>query len=1006
MESSVPLRFTLLLLLLFRLNTASRKHGCLFEDDLCEPHEVCINDGVFGQCQLFPVSDLYKYEASPAALQRLRNLLQQLAQQGYTWQDEAMQQVVSRELQALPKTPVRRLGKNITPFKLRAQNSDGYNRKDLHDLGFLSADTTSFKHDLQGKYKFKGISDLMDLISEPKERPRPPPFASLLHPDRGPKNSFWTRVKPVTQTKIQDQNGLLFELQEYLSIPKEKGPHQEHIKYLGLQNSFLVKAGTGAGASRQPPQPRINKLLFWSGGSQPKSQDSLSSVDEKFIQGVVKQLGQQSVNTMTPSDFDQLSKVITQALQVVDDAEGVKSREVVDDAEMKREPGTWGRLGDKSGEKFMPKDVHQEGRGSTLDGEDKLFITQLLDFLDKNSSPEATDHPQDKTSLLGSSNLPQSPAGLKSSGVEFVQSRTIETNMDLTKKKMKPDTVEVQGDTEVEQWLRGEDALDAEAQKKETSEEEEDLEKEGGQVEKKFRVDVTAYSSERDGYFGYIVTQDSLSTDQGLNLMETLAKRAKLRVTDFLQLSVLGPAVTFRLKPNAGNITTGLLARVAVEQKGQLEKESGVKILEAGLSDRSKMNHIPMVKQSHLEPSNFLVLVLVSMAFVAVVLGLSGALFCMRRRSGYELKEKVVGMATDTGNDATATYQDLCRQRMAERSSDVFHHTTHTSRINSVSSQFSDGATQSPSARSSTSSWSEEPAHSNMDISTGHMILAYMEDHLQNQDRLEKEWEALCGYQAEPAACSAAQDKNNAKKNRPNSVLAYDHSRVTLKAENNQSRSDYINASLIMDHDPRNPAYISAQSPLSSTVPDFWQMVWESGCVVIVMLTPLSENGIKQCHQYWPDEGSDLYHIYEVNLVSEHIWCEDFLVRSFYLKNIQTNESRTVTQFHFLSWMDQNVPESARTLLDFRRKVNKCYRGRSCPIIIHCSDGSGRSGTYILIDMVLNKMAKGAKEIDIAATLEHLRDQRADMVHTKEQFEFALTAVAEEVNAILKALPQ
>ncbi|TNN73371.1 Receptor-type tyrosine-protein phosphatase N2 [Liparis tanakae] len=142
-------------------------------------------------------------------------------------------------------------------------------------------------------------------------------------------------------------------------------------------------------------------------------------------------------------------------------------------------------------------------------------------------------------------------------------------------------------------------------------------------------------------------------------------------------------------------------------------------------------------------------------------------------------------------------------------------------------------------------------------------------------------------------------------------------------------------------------------------------MVWESGCVVVVMLTPLSENGVKQCHPYWPDEGSDVYHIYEVNLVSEHIWCEDFLVRSFYLKNLQTNETRTVTQFHFLSWMDRGIPNSARTLLDFR------------------SDGAGRSGTYILIDMVLNKMAKGAKEIDIAATLEHLRDQRAGMVQTK-----------------------
>lgn len=123
------------------------------------------------------------------------------------------------------------------------------------------------------------------------------------------------------------------------------------------------------------------------------------------------------------------------------------------------------------------------------------------------------------------------------------------------------------------------------------------------------------------------------------------------------------------------------------------------------------------------------------------------------------------------------------------------------------------------------------------------------------------------------------------------------------------------------------------------------QMVWENGCVVIVMLTPLVESGVKQCYHYWPDEGSNLYHIYEVrticgeismlkeqqeplmcsldvlqvNLVSEHIWCDDFLVRSFYLKNMQTNETRTVTQFHFLTWLNQNVPETSRTLLDFRR---------------------------------------------------------------------------------------
>ncbi|XP_037549871.1 receptor-type tyrosine-protein phosphatase N2 [Nematolebias whitei] len=500
----------------------------------------------------------------------------------------------------------------------------------------------------------------------------------------------------------------------------------------------------------------------------------------------------------------------------------------------------------------------------------------------------------------------------------------------------------------------------------------------------------------------------SLTNDRASDLMEKLAKRLNLHASDLTQLSVLGPALTFRVGSNPKNVTTADLVQVAVQQKQQLEKETGLKIVEAGVSDRGSLTQIPVVKETRVESGQFLLLSILCMLFILVVLAVSATFFCVRQRSHLHMKEKLASLGTDTSTDATAAYQELCRQRMAIRTSERVERpeTLRHSRLNSVSSQFSDGPIASPSARSSTSSWCEEPVPSNMDISTGHMILSYMEDHLKNKNRLEREWEAMCSYQAEPSTCSVGHGEQNSKRNRSDAVVVYDHSRITLKAENNHVNSDYINASPIMDHDPRNPTYIASQGPLASTVADFWQMVWESGCVVVVMLTPLSENGVKQCHHYWPDEGSDVYHVYEVNLVSEHIWCEDFLVRSFYLKNLQTNETRTVTQFHFLSWMDRGIPSSARTLLDFRRKVNKCYRGRSCPIIVHCSDGAGRTGTYILIDMVLNRMAKGAKEIDIAATLEHLRDQRAGLVQTKEQFEFALTAVAEEVNAILKALPQ
>jgi receptor-type tyrosine-protein phosphatase N len=362
-------------------------------------------------------------------------------------------------------------------------------------------------------------------------------------------------------------------------------------------------------------------------------------------------------------------------------------------------------------------------------------------------------------------------------------------------------------------------------------------------------------------------------------------------------------------------------------------------------------------------------------------------------------KDKLGGLQSGISAAETCSkdYQDLCRARMAGKNNE-----TTTGRIASLTKEND----RPPSSRSSTSSWSEEPALSNMDISTGHMVLSYMEDHLRNKGRLQREWEALCRYEAEPGARDAALQPECSQLNRIGAPLPFDHSRVVLNHLANAEGMDYINASTITDHDPRAPAYIAAQGPLQSTLAHFWQMVWEQGCVVLVALCRLQENGEMQCARYWPEEGAETYHIYEVHLVSEHIWCDDYLVRSFYLKNLRTGETRTVTQFHFLSWPQGGIPSSAKALLEFRRKVNKSYRGRSCPIVVHSSNGAGRTGAYILLDLVLGRMNKGAREIDIAATLEHLRDQRAGLVETRQQFEFVLTAVAEEVHAILKALPQ
>lgn len=1013
----------LLLLLIASLScsSADRRFGCLFENELCSHYEICVNDGMFGRCHSVPVKEVYTYDVSPSVVQRFRSLLEKLSNRGLTWDDETTQQVLSKELSKLRRIPYRPqqsgavydsdtrpaaeamdpVDQRVKPVEVElSRNLQMY----LQRLGLLPKTSSASGLSAPGKSIPEDFYRSKAQLSSQRSSPSSFSPVSSLQKQRPP---------PPDQLLATQAEGdlLLGALRQYLSGRLSLHPSEQEAPSPRLR-PFYNSGKENSGLTKETLRPRPLDFGRTQGAS---VKDPLTSVDERFIEKVLKNVGRQHVDVdrLTQQDVDQLSTLIADALQVVDQEQGPNTglirdrpgprdleeepRSVEDGEEDEEEEKLLenaSTLKPQESASLVPAELHErqtdaEEQSVKDEPEGENLFTKLLAYLDTTSSDAA---PSARTRDDVSMETPRSrPVGL-----ENVQSRTSEVGVAVQKKDTTQSVEEV---SEVQGWIKEVAPPPASLVYEETH-------KKTVHVPE-LQLDVKAAGKKpEDDVFGYVITDtDGLQTDEGLHLMEVLARMAKIQMTDFSELSVVGPAVTFKVGLNTQNVSTADVANVAVQQKAALEKETKLSILEAGVADGSQINQIP-TKYSQAESTKFLILTVVSILCIVGVLLASTVVYCLRHRSHHKIKEKLTNLGTDTGSDATATYQELCRQRMAVKPP-VERQEPISSRINSVSSQFSDaGQAVSPSARSSVSSWSEEPAHSNMDISTGHMILSYMEDHLKNKDRLEKEWEALCAYQAEPNASTIGLKDGNAKKNRSTAVVAYDHSRITLKVENSQGNSDYINASPIMDHDPRNPAYIATQGPLPSTVADFWQMVWENGCVVIVMLTPLVESGVKQCYHYWPDEGSNLYHIYEVNLVSEHIWCDDFLVRSFYLKNMQTNETRTVTQFHFLTWLNQNVPETSRTLLDFRRKVNKCYRGRSCPIIVHCSDGSGRSGTYILVDMVLNKMAKGAKEIDIAATLEHLRDQRPGMVQTKDQFEFALTAVAEEVNAILKALPQ
>ncbi|XP_077592647.1 receptor-type tyrosine-protein phosphatase N2 [Stigmatopora nigra] len=984
---------------------ADGSYGCLFEDELCQAFEFCVNDGVFGRCQELAVADLNTYDVSSSGLLRLRTLLQKLAHRGLTWQDDITQQVISQELSKLRSRPLGHQALLEAPFGSYDKHVGRNGRPSQAELNlqrFLKG--LQFPPQLQPKT----VSIQNDGVSYdgPPNRGLPKSgwketsiYSHQKGADQAPITKVFSKSGEGRHPKLAASYKPHFNQLEQILGGREPPESNGKLRYLGYVRPppDMVRMDFGS----KGPKSNLDSLLFRTGADQRMAKKPPNVMNDGFLQDMMNHLGGPNFNmdTWMTKDLNQLADVITGALHEADampqPGRGTSQVEVGDREQMA--PMDSNRVLHVKANNVLeanpksPSRVQQGQKGnSAAEGEpfDKhsAIFSKLLNYLDKfDDSPEVKPATGEKA------------VGLESVRSKTTQSQSVEKNLPAPSREdsgsrlisgANPDAK--QTESEMAKWMQKPGANDVKIKTQ------------------LIHVGLKEFSSRgKDRHFGYIITgSDSLTSDQAMDLMERLTQEVKLHAADLTQLSVLGPALTFRVGPNPGNVTTADVVQVAVQEKQHLEKETGLKIVEAGVSDRGSLSRIPVVKETRVESGQLVVLSVLCVLFILVVLLVSATFFCVRQRSHLRMKEKLSSLGTDTGNDATATYQELCRQRMAIRTSERPETLRH-SRLNSVSSQFSDGpGAGSPSTRSSTSSWCEEPVPSNMDISTGHMILSYMEDHLKNKNRLEREWEALCSYQAEPAACNVARSEQCVRKNRSDAVLAYDHSRITLKAENNHSGSDYINASPIMDHDPRNPTYIASQGPLPSTVADFWQMVWESGCVVVVMLTPVSENGVKQCHHYWPDEGSNVYHFYEVNLVSEHIWCEDFLVRSFYLKNLHTNETRTVTQFHFLSWTDRGVPHSARTLLDFRRKVNKCYRGRSCPIIVHCSDGAGRSGTYILIDMVLNKMAKGAKEIDIAATLEHLRDQRAGMVQTKEQFEFVLTAVAEEVNAILKAMPQ
>ncbi|XP_036365020.1 uncharacterized protein LOC115219456 isoform X3 [Octopus sinensis] len=242
-----------------------------------------------------------------------------------------------------------------------------------------------------------------------------------------------------------------------------------------------------------------------------------------------------------------------------------------------------------------------------------------------------------------------------------------------------------------------------------------------------------------------------------------------------------------------------------------------------------------------------------------------------------------------------------------------------------------------------------------------------------------------------PLPYTEATKPENTKKNRYKTILPYDHSRVRLQPDEISS-SDYINANFIS-----NQRYIACQGPTQNTVTDFWRMVWQLKCNTIVMLTDIVENGKMKCIQYWPDEESiESFGTIKVTHINTRSHAT-YIHRSFTISKSggHQNERWTIDHFFFSKWPDHGIPQYTEDILEFRNTV-RFREGTTSSLVVHCSAGVGRTGTYICIDILLNEMLSG-EAIDVLACVTKLREERMHMVQKRIQLEFIYDVLVENI---------
>ena len=252
----------------------------------------------------------------------------------------------------------------------------------------------------------------------------------------------------------------------------------------------------------------------------------------------------------------------------------------------------------------------------------------------------------------------------------------------------------------------------------------------------------------------------------------------------------------------------------------------------------------------------------------------------------------------------------------------------------------------------------------------------------QINDGLKEEYKSIKYGAQHPTTKSKL--KENVVKNRYKTIVPYDHSRVILETDHGSGKSDYINANYI-DGFEKDKCYIASQGPTKITISDHWRMIWQKNVKKIVMLTNLEESGKAKCDRYWPVGGKPItYGSLVLTLVTEKERAA-YVTREISVMNKKTKEERVVTQHHFTAWPDHGTPDPLYLVLFHRHVTTDHNPTENNPLLVHCSAGIGRTGTYIALDALLEE-GRTTGYVNIAKFLMKMRYNRMNMIQTPHQY--------------------